>query len=316
MSKIVEKCSACGAIIEYEEGVNEVTCDYCNTKKVLNNNQNIIVNNSFYNPNNNISNMPKKKKKRKKNVKKIILYLFFIAIIVASGIVFYLESQKKEEELDIFNPLPSEIEIKEDETTGYTIESSLVKLAPDVDLNEERKKYNNKDIVGRLEIPELINTLVVKGTDNSYYLKHSIKKEYDIRGTEFLDYRLTTSSKQLNIYGHNTRDSRIKVAFLKLEQFLKKDYFDNNKYIVFQHDGGKNFYKIIAIKEIRGTDNEHMGVSYTGSGFVEHVQRMTTGEGVVNSRNVYYDENSEILVLQTCSHHWDNAFYIITAVKM
>ena len=324
MSKIVEKCKFCGANLEYEEGTSEVTCEYCNNKTIINN-QNSITNNynpsdSFNNINNNNNLNPvqlnKPKKKKKKNIKKKLLYLFFILIIIASGIIYYLDYQKRTQQPEIFDPLPSEIEIKEEDKAGYTIESTIVKLAPDVDLSAERKKNNNNDIVGRLEIPDLINTLVVKGKDNSYYLTHSIKKQYDIRGTEFLDYRNTTTSKQINIYGHNTRDSRIKVAFLKLEQFLKQDFFDNNKYIVFQHDGGKNFYKIIAIKEVRNSNNEHMGVNYTGDAFVQHVQKMTTGEGTINSRSVYYNQNSEIIVLQTCSHHWDNAYYIITAVKL
>ena len=265
----------------------------------------------------NATNITKKKpKKRKKNIKKLLLYFFFTALIITSGVIYYLDYQKKEKEPEIFDSLPSEIIVDDKDKTEFTIDKTVYKLAPDVDLNAERTKYKNNDIIGRLEIPNLFNVLVVKGTDNSYYLSHSVKKEADIRGTEFIDYRVSPTSKQVNVYGHNTRDSRIKVAFLKLEQFLKKEFFDNNPYIVFQHDSGKDFYKIIAIKEIRSTNNEHMYVEYTGSTFVEHIKSMTTGEGVYNTRAVTYDENSEIIVLQTCSHHWDNGFYIITAVKV
>ena len=59
-----------------------------------------------------------------------------------------------------------------------------------------------------------------------------------------------------------------------------------------------------------------MKVDYTGSEFVKHVKTITSGDGTRNSRTVDYDENSEIIVLQTCSHNWDNAVYIITGVKI
>ena len=322
MGRIIEKCEHCGAELEYELNAQEVTCEYCGYKKIVNNTLNNKPNNIISNMEERplINNQPvfhnKPKKKKKKNVKKTILSIFFILVIIASCIIFYLDYQKKEEQPSIFDPLPSEIEVKEEDKKETSIESALINLAPDVDLNAERAKYNNNDIIGRLEVPDLINVLVVKGTDNDYYLKHSVKKTKDVRGTEFLDYRLTPTSKQLNIYGHNTRDSRIKVAFIKLEQLLNKEFFDNNQYIVFQHDGGKNIYKIIAIKEVYNTSKEHMGVNYTGNDFVEHVRRMTTGEGVVNSRDIPYDENSEIIVLQTCSHHWDNALYTVIGIKI
>ena len=59
-----------------------------------------------------------------------------------------------------------------------------------------------------------------------------VNKKYDIRGSEFLDYRVEPTSKQVNIYGHNTRDNRIKVAFIKLEKFIDQDFFNKNQYII------------------------------------------------------------------------------------
>ena len=189
-------------------------------------------------------------------------------------------------------------------------------MAPDVDLNAERKKHNNNDIIGRLEIPDLFNVLVVRGTDNQFYLNHDVDKKYEIRGNEFMDYRVSPQSKQINIYGHNTRDPNIKVAFLKLEKFLDKDFFDKNQYIIFQYDGGKSIYKIKAMREIYESNVEHLYVDYTGNDFVNHVNKLTGDDGLIYRRDIEVNANSEILVLQTCSHHWNKALYIITAVKV
>ncbi len=251
----------------------------------------------------------------KKETKKI-LYIIFTILIVVSGISLYIQSNKQDEEDELLQAMPSEIEIDESKAEEVVVESFKIKMAPDVDLDAERKKHNNPDIVGRLEVPGLLNVLVVNGRDDKYYLNISIDGKKDPRGTEFLDSRVTPTSKQINIYGHNTRDNRIKVAFIKLEKFLEKSYFDENQYIIFQYDGGKSIYKIKAIKEIYEANIEHRYVDKTGIDFVNHVNAMTTGEGTVNSRDITVDTNSEIIVLQTCSHHWDSALYIITGVKI
>ncbi len=250
-------------------------------------------------------------------MKKKLLYAFFILLMIVSGVFYYLESTKEEETPEIYEPTPSEIEVKEEDKQEEVVESLSIKMAPDVDLAKKRKEHNNNEIVGRLEIPDLINVLVVKTKDNSFYLNHNVDRKYDIRGSEFLDYRVNTNSKQINIYGHNTRDTNIKVAFLKLEKFLDKSFFEKNQYIVFQQDNGKKIYKIIAMKEVNEEANaEHLIVDYTGSKFVEHLKKMTTGKGIIYSRSVPYDENSEIIVLQTCSHRGTKKLFTIVGVRI
>ncbi len=257
----------------------------------------------------------------KKNTRKL-LYLFFSLIIIASSVVLLLEYFKEPEVLEIYEPTLSEIEVKEEEKVKEIVESNVISMAPDVDLNAERAKYNNPYIVGRIEVPNLINVLVAQSDDLKFYLNHDVSRKADIRGTEFLDYRVTPTSKQVNIYGHNSRDPKIQVAFRKLEQFLDKTFFDENQYIIFQHDGGKSIYKIMAIKEVQNKQGaEHMRVDTTGSDFIQHVNTLinsTGNEHVLNSRSVYFDENSEIIVLQTCSHtnNVPEPLYIITGVKI
>ena len=257
----------------------------------------------------------------KKNTRKL-LYVFFILLMVGSLAVLAYDYFKEPEIPEIYEPTPSEIEVKDSEKVSTVIDSKVISMAPDVNLAEERAKYNNPYIVGRIEIPDLFNVLVAQSNDFKFYLDHDVSRKYDIRGTEFLDPRLTPTSKQLNIYGHNSRDPKIQVAFRKLEKLLDKTFFDNNQYIIFQHDGGKNIYKIMAIKEVKNVaGTEHMHIEYTGSDFVRHVNTLisTTGnEKVLNSRSVFFDENSEIIVLQTCSHstNFSDPLYIVTGVRI
>lgn len=249
----------------------------------------------------------------KKNKLKTLLSIIFILIIIASSVVIYMDFFGPKEGNEIYEDAPEEIVVDDKDKEDIEIEEDTIKMAPDVDLEKERINRKNSDIIGRLEIPDLFNVLVVRGNDNKYYLNHSIEKKKDVRGSEFMDYRLTPTSKHINIYGHNSRDENIKVPFLKLEQFLDKTFFEEHPYIIFQYDNGKSVYKIISMKEIT-TDYEHMEFNYTGDEFVKHVDRLKNNS--IYTRKVEYDENSEIIVLQTCSHHLKDAYYIITAVKI
>lgn len=245
--------------------------------------------------------------------KKVLSILFIIIIIVSISLII-IDFNKPRENGHLFETTPEEIIVSEEDKEPVEIKEDItIKIAPDIDLNEARLNYGNNDIIGRLEIPNLFNILIVKGNNNEYYLNHSIERKEDIRGSEFMDYRLNVNSKQINIYGHNSRDEKIQVPFLRLEKYLNEEFFINNPYIIFQYDNGKNIYEIISIKEIT-TDYEHMNFNTTGTDFVKHVDKLKSNS--IFTRDLYYDENSEIIVLQTCSHHLDNAYYIITAIKL
>ncbi|MBR1611172.1 MAG: hypothetical protein IJ672_06795, partial [Methanobrevibacter sp.] len=148
-----------------------------------------------------------------------------------------------------YTDTPNEIVVEEKDKEEIVVEGKKYLFAPDIDLEQARIDNNNREIVGRLELPDLFNVLVSRTNNNKYYLDYSVKRERDIKGSEFLDYRTAPTDKQVNVYGHNSRDPNLKVPFLRLESFLEKDFFDSHPYIVLQYDGGKSFYKIMNLKE-------------------------------------------------------------------
>lgn len=187
----------------------------------------------------------------------------------------------------------------------------LLNSSEDIDITTIQQEYNNNEIIARLEIPNLINTLLAKTTNNEYYLNHSLKKEKDKKGSEFIDYRNNINSKQINIYGHNSRTYDI--PFRKLEKFLDEKFFNNNPYIILQTISTKRVYKIMAIKEV-SDDNEHMYINYKGQEFIEHMSRLL--QDTIYQRNISYDENSNILILQTCSYAHKDSYYVIIAIEI
>ena len=245
---------------------------------------------------------------------KIFLYFIFISLIAGSAVLLYF-SLAGTKPVDPGDDTETSLEeIAQTATENIYVNADVVKMSQDVDLAAERKKHNNPDIIGRLEIPDLFNVLLVKTTDNKYYLNKNIDRKNDIKGSTYLDYRTGPASNQINIYGHNSRIEKIDVPFRRLEKFLNKDFFDKNPYIVFQYDGGKRVYKITSIKEIHSNENEHMKVNFEGQAFVNHIEILRTN--AINKRDIKISEDSRVIVLQTCSHHWKNAYYIITGVSI
>ena len=235
---------------------------------------------------------------------KTFLYILFTGLIIASGVILYYVFTHPTEYIEI--PPEEEIAaeelfVKDAEKYNISINADLVKMSPDVDIAQERINHNNPDIIARLEIPELFNVLVVRGTDNTLYLDHSIdSRQYEYKGSTFMDYRVGTDSNQINIYGHNSRDVNIQVPFMRLEKYLEQDYFNNNPYIILQFENGKRVYKIAAITEVYNDNLEHMRVNKVGADFVTHMQHILspTEKGrLIYNRPTTINQNSKVIIL-------------------
>ena len=244
--------------------------------------------------------------KKKKIISILGVVLFFILLLALTSIAFYYK--KNATSLNALNSENKETLVIDENSKQEKIN---IELSTDIDLQEKREEYHNNDIVARLEIPDLFNILIVHGTDNEFYLNHDLSRKKDIKGTEYLDYRVTTESKQINIYGHNSRTYNI--PFRKLEKFLDKKYFNEHEYIVLQTFNTKRIYRIFSIKEDNG-NYEHMKVNKKGKEFVEHIKTLESNS--IHNREVKYDEDSNILVLQTCSYGKKKTYYVISAIEI
>lgn len=246
----------------------------------------------------------------KEETQKITLKRVYIIIIIILSILLLISST-----IEIINMFtPSENLLPQTPAEKPTItESELDKLnalfSEDIDLSIPRKENNNNEIVGRIEIPGVFNLLLTQTKDNDYYIEYNIKKKRSNKGTEFIDYRNKFTDKQINIYGHNSR--LYDLPFKKLENFLDKEFFDNNEYILFQHDKGRRIYQIAAIKKVT-TDYEHMIVDAKDQ--KQHIEKLL--ENPIQSRQLEYNENTNIIVLQTCIRQEDGNYYILIGYEV
>lgn len=242
--------------------------------------------------------------------KKITLKRIYIIIIIILSILLLISST-----IEIINIItPSENLLPTTPVEQPTIsEDELEKLnslfSKDIDFAIPRKENKNNEIVGRVEIPGVFNLLLTQTKDNDYYIEYNIKKKRSNKGTEFIDYRNKMTDKQINIYGHNSR--LYDLPFKKLENFLKKDFFDKNEYLLLQHEEGRRIYRIAAIKKVT-TDYEHMVLNTTNQ--KEHISKLLKNS--IQSRELEYDDNTNIIVLQTCVRQHDGHYYILIGFEV
>lgn len=161
-----------------------------------------------------------------------------------------------------------------------------------------KEKYKNNDIVGVLEIPKVLKTVVVKHTNNDYYLNHNIKNKKDEKGAVFMDYRNTLNDKKILIYGHNsTRGNHL--PFVKLDKYLDEKYYKKHKKIYLHTENGTKVYKIFS-SYIEEEDFDYVNLNnYNGLSYLKHINKLKN-KSVYNT-NINLKENSNIIILQTCN---------------
>lgn len=125
-----------------------------------------------------------------------------------------------------------------------------------------------------------------------------------------MDYRVNGDSKQINIYGHNSRTYNL--PFRKLEKYLDEKFFNEHNMIYLQTDKRTRKYEIFSIKEIK-TDFEHMNIDISKKEFAKHIEKLKKDS--IYETNIDYNNESNILVLQTCSYNNKDSYYIISAIE-
>ena len=222
-------------------------------------------------------------KKKKMIIKFIMLICLLVLVYSLYNIVMWYIDNKKNESIK------EEIkEIIENNSEDNTIDFSTL-------------KEKNKEIVAYLKVNNTnIDYVVVKGNDNSYYLKHNLYKEYNRAGWIFMDYhnKLDGTDKNIVIYGHNTRDGSM---FGTLRNVVTRDWYENedNHIINLVLDGEVLTYQVFSTYSIKVEDY------YINTIFKDN-NEFNTFINTLKKRSVYdygveVSGEDSILTLSTCT---------------
>ena len=177
-------------------------------------------------------------------------------------------------------------------------------------LKEYQEHYQNDDIVARLTIDGTnIDTLLAQTNNNKFYLKHTLYKTEDIKGSNFIDYRTPLNSKQINIYGHNSRQGNM--LFSELENYLNKEYYQEHKYINL-YDGKKDRIYEVASVYVDTTSHEHIIVNPTNR--KDHIDKLS--QFSIYKTDTDLKEDDDLIILQTCYYKPRNSYLVIVAKRI
>ena len=177
-------------------------------------------------------------------------------------------------------------------------------------------KEQNPDVYGWIFVSDSdINYPIVKGTDNRYYLNHSIEKSYLAIGTIFADSNCKetiTDNYNTVFYGHNVvTDRKGSSMFHDVTKFLDSEYFNNTMIYIYTMDG------IFVYKpfSIYGTTSDHFyfTTEFTGEAaflkFASDVKALSS-----HKTDAEIKSGDTIITLSTCTNGPKNARYALHAV--
>ena len=233
--------------------------------------------------------MKRKKRKIKSSVIVTIFILFFILFIYSAYkvIIWKLNVQKNK---NINEIIKENIQINNEETND--------EYKYKVDF--EALKKQNQDTVAYLKVNGTnIDYVVVKGNDNSYYLKHNFNKEYNIAGWIFADYKnkFDGTDKNIVVFGHNTKDGSM---FGTLKNVLSEDWQNNkdNLQITFVTERKEYLYQVFSTYSIKPEEYYIKTDFESNDEYIEFLNELK--ERSNHDYKVDISPNDTILTLSSC----------------
>jgi len=220
-------------------------------------------------------------------MKRKILIISFLIVLFLGAFIGFIATNNPKKIVIPDEKVPIEVKV------NYTNE-----------INELKAKYNNLDVIAYIEIPGVLKEAVAQTTNNDYYLHYDLEKNENIIGATFLDYRTKIDeSKKLLVYSHSDPEGTL--PFVKLTNYNDKEFFNENKYIYLVDKNAKRKYEVFS-SYIETSDFDYVNLeSFNGLTYKEHLEKLKN-KSLVKS-NIELDEDTKVLILQTCSFENINA---------
>ncbi|MEM1484039.1 class B sortase [Oscillospiraceae bacterium PP1C4] len=188
---------------------------------------------------------------------------------------------------------------------------------PDVSKAFEDARKQNTDVVAWLQLPNTkIDEAVVQTTNNEFYLRRDVKKNYSYEGCYYMDYEsvMFEGGKDLArntiIYGHNlgsplgVKDDFNGVKFAQLLKLTDIELAKNTPYIYLTTESGNHIFEIFTVMYCEAVTKP---VQYHYADYSDEQFNLLISD--VKARSLYqYDVNvtteDKILTLSTCTYKY------------
>lgn len=259
------------------------------------------------------------KSKRKRTVGDIIRsIIMFVALAVflfsaIQLVKIFLEYKKGTDEYnrvrEYVTVTKPEKETQEEEPESEPEEPSKP-VPPQVDWAS--LKGINEDIIGWIQIEGTeINYPVMKGTDNSYYLKHTFEKNSNAAGAIFIDHTNSSDFQDCNtlIYGHNMRNGSM---FGLLRKYFKDKNSIPGRYIWICTPEKNYRYEIFSSHVVDAVGETYTLFPEADEQFANYVESMKQQTLVDFGTEVTKDD--KVITLSTCTGN-DATRFVVQAKR-
>lgn len=222
-------------------------------------------------------------------------------------------------------PVPSqpkqEIQLNESQETAAAAQATLEVIVETEDVPEETEepfvlyvpnfaslKNTNSDVIGWIQIPGTkVNYPIVQGSDNEYYLTHTVNGEENPGGAIFMDADIENRFEDKNaiIYGHNLKSGAM---FSRLNRYARKSFWNANRYIYITTPFGMDVYEVFsAYQTTADADIYYYGFS-EDQYYQDYLDRITSYS--IFNAGVAVGVDDYIITLSTCANDTTQRFIV------
>jgi len=229
-------------------------------------------------------------KRRLKKKYRVLLFVIFILICLIGLIYSFTNIINWKKDVDDNKDIVEEI--KENITIDEEDDS--------VKIDFKSLKEQNSDTIAYIKVNGTnIDYVVVKGNDNSYYLKHNFNKEYNIAGWIFADYhnKFDETDKNIVIFGHNTKDGSM---FGTLKNVLDSSWQENkdNLEITLITEKGQYKYQVFSTYSIIPEDYYINTIFNSDDEYSKFINKIKSRSNY--DYNIEVDSSDKVLTLSSC----------------
>lgn len=193
----------------------------------------------------------------------------------------------------------------EDAADGILIDDSEEETETEMEYMEnpidfEELKSINPDIIGWLELEGPgISYPIAHGSDNEFYLHHTIEGTYNFAGSIFVDFANSSDFSDENtvIYGHNMKNGSM---FAMLSQYGKQEFYE--KYPEFWIYTPEYIYKmeIFSAGEVTKDTSRYQIRFQDRAVFSEFLEKCVS-ESVISTAGMMFNSKDRVVTLSTCT---------------
>ncbi len=158
------------------------------------------------------------------------------------------------------------------------------------------------------DLRDAINYPVMKGTDNDYYLSHTINGTENTSGSIFIECGNDAYFNDMNtiVYGHNMKNNSM---FGLLRNYKKAEYYAGHEYFWIYTPEGRFRYKIFSCYEPLSDSDTYRWWSAPCDDYTQYLTQCKAASKYDTGVNV--EPNDQIVTLSTCTSRGDNYRFVV-----